>query len=311
MPPPVYAPPALKFLITSFAVSCALNTCIFTCTTDVACHLTAHVTPQRPIVRRVPYSKRGADLTLSSVTCFVEVDDVEQAEAGDTYTHTFNIPFPLYDHTYYWYLTGTISSQPCTSISQIFWHSCSAPTGPTPRCQAQDPPYNYHGTYRCYFLSSCFQPGSSYIITSCDITFQNDITANKVCFDGQFELWTAQANGKPLANLQTKYFTNPDLTPGALVTVNVPLTPTLLTAGSFYAIAYGFYDWWTVPRYKRLQFHFATNLTCEYNTPPAFHVWMRRYDSGYKTRCTILLQNWYTYTYDRNLRFKTYGTDPP
>lgn len=126
MSPPVYSPPALKFLITSFAYSCGTNLCTFTCTTDVACHLTAHVTAQRPIIRRIPYQKRGAEFVLSSVTCFVPIATPDQAQAGDTFAHTFTIPFPLSDHTYYWYLTGTIGGVPCTSISQIFWHACPA-----------------------------------------------------------------------------------------------------------------------------------------------------------------------------------------
>ena len=310
MAPIYYGPPALKFLVTSFAYSCDTDVIFFVCTTDVACTLTAHVTPSRPILRRIPYTKRGADFVLSSVTCFVETAAVAQAEVTDSTTHTFTIPAPLCDNTYYWYLTGTIAGQPCTSLSPIFWPSFPCPAPPYPYCQAQDPPYNYHDTYRCYFLSSCFQPATSYNITSCDITFQNDLDPSKICTDGQFELWTALANGKPDICQQTHYFTNPDLTPGGVVTVNVPLTPQLLTAGNHYAIAYGFRDWWSSPRYKRLKFHFATALNCEYSSPPSFHVWMRRYDNGYGTRCTTLLQNWYTYVYDRNLRFKTYGTPP-
>lgn len=308
-PQEVYSPPALHFLIVAFNYSCGVFNCEFTCTTDVPCHLFAHVSPEKPIIRRIPYQKRGANFELSSVTCFVEVDTVEQDEAGDTTAHTFQIPFPLYDHVYYWYLTGTQGAIPCKSISQIFHQACSKPTGPIPRCQAWDVYWASAGSYRCYWYSSCFQPVTSYNMTSCDIKYQNDNAAYRVCRDGQFELWTAAANGRPSVCLGIYYFTTPNMTPNFINEVNIPITPTLLTAGSQYAISYGFRDYYKYPRTKKVKFLFAYPLTCEYSVPPSRHVWIKRYDSGYYGRCLHLLQNWYTYSYDRNLWFKTHGTD--
>jgi len=123
-PPPAYAPPALHFLVIQFAYACTSGGCTFSCQTDVPCHLTAHITAERPRIRYIPADKRGAQFTLSSMTCFVQIAQADQAEPGDTTDHTFFIPMPLESHTYYWYLTGTILSLPCKSISQIFWHSC-------------------------------------------------------------------------------------------------------------------------------------------------------------------------------------------
>ena len=126
-PPPAYAPPLLHFLVIEFSYTCGTHQCTFWCKTDVACHLTAHITAERPRIRYIPDQKRGAQFTLSSMTCFVEIAQAEQLEPADTLEHTFLIPFPLYDHAYYWYLSGTILGVPCKSISQVFWHNCSRP----------------------------------------------------------------------------------------------------------------------------------------------------------------------------------------
>jgi hypothetical protein len=146
MSPPTYSPPALHFLIIAFDYSCALHVCTFTCTTDVPCHLTAHISDQRPVIRRIPYQKRGADMEASSVTCFVETKTIDQDEAGDTTHHTFQIPMPIYDHLYYWYFTGTQGALPTKSISQIFWHSCPKPTGALVTTKFYSDPASGHTT---------------------------------------------------------------------------------------------------------------------------------------------------------------------
>lgn len=127
MTPPTLTPPALHFLVNSFSYSCGSHIVTFTCTTDTPVHLYAHVTNQQPRVRRIPYVKRGAPFVLSSVTCFVELNLVEQTEPGDTLTHTFTIPLTAYGLIHYWYLSGTHAAIPSRSISQIFWQACPDP----------------------------------------------------------------------------------------------------------------------------------------------------------------------------------------
>jgi len=68
--------------------------------------------------------KRGANFTLSSVTCFVPIADIAQDEPADTYIHTFTVPLTAYSRYHYWYLTGTQGGQPMKSISQIFKARC-------------------------------------------------------------------------------------------------------------------------------------------------------------------------------------------
>lgn len=130
MSPPTLSPPALHFLIVDFTITCGTNQLIFVAYTDTSCHLTLHMADVDPIIRKIPYQKRGANFTLSSVTCFVEIDTIDQDEAGDTTTHTFTIPLTAYDRWHYWYLTGTQGGAPMKSISQIFKALCHSPITP-------------------------------------------------------------------------------------------------------------------------------------------------------------------------------------
>jgi len=130
MSPPALSPPALKFVIVDFSITCGVMQLTFWCKTDVACHLYLHLAKLKPIFRRIPARRRGADVNLSSLTCFVEVEIVEQDEAGDTYEHTFIVPLTAYDEWHYWYLTGTQGGVPMTSVSQIFKGICGIPPPP-------------------------------------------------------------------------------------------------------------------------------------------------------------------------------------
>jgi hypothetical protein len=127
MSPPISSPPALKFLVIDFTITCGTMELVFWCKTDVACHLWLHLTDQDYIIRRIPYTKRGAAVELSSVTCFVETLLIEQDEAGDTYEHTFTVPLIAYGRVHSWYLSGTQGGVAMTSVSQIFSAQCPAP----------------------------------------------------------------------------------------------------------------------------------------------------------------------------------------
>lgn len=297
-----------NWYITGISYSDQLNHVIITTTTDRACHLWCRVTSIEPEKHIIPVNRRGAPVNSTIDQCFVAFTDIEQNEAGDTLTHTFNVPDWPPCETRYFYFWGYIALALCPSASPIYSHHNVGPPPISERCMAQGPYPGTIGSYRCYYYSSCFQPQVSYNITSCDITYGNHIYAATVCTDGRFELWTAAANGRPVLLLQTALFANPDITPGAIVTVNIPLTPTQLLAGSQYAIVWGWYDYYRVPRSKYSYWHRASGLNCEYTIPPARHCWIKRYDSGYRTRCLGLLQDWYTSGLDVNLRFKTYGS---
>lgn len=87
-----------------------------------------HLSTEKPIIRRIPYIKRGADFEMSSVTCFVATKTYDQDEGGDTLTHTFIVDPIVYGQDYYFYFTATHGGAPSASISQIFHANCPVPT---------------------------------------------------------------------------------------------------------------------------------------------------------------------------------------
>jgi len=308
-PQEVYSPPALHFLIVAFNYSCGVFNCEFTCTTDVPSHLFAHVSPEKPIIRRIPYQKRGANFELSSVTCFVETQTIEQDEAGDTLDHTFQIPFPLYDHVYYWYFTASQGGVACKSISQIFKRACSAPVGPIPRCCNIAAPYSMAGMSNCYDMATAFKPLTSYNCTSVDVQVCRS-TSHVQCHAGRFFIFNADANGKPTSTVAGSYpFYIPDLVVGTCLVINIPITPVLLTAGNAYAISWGTTDR-TINRWyyntPRIAFGLASSPSCD---PLPNHIYRRKFDRVKDRPCGHLVMNWQVYPHPYYLYYQTYGTD--
>jgi len=185
MTPPVYAPPALHFLIADFSITCGTMQFTFWCKTDTLCYLTLHLSHQEPIIRRIPYQKRGADFELSSVTCFVEVATYEQIEPGDTLEHTFVVPLLAYCQQHYWYLTGTQGGVPCKSISQIFHVHCTKPSDPI--LTTDQNPY-WNSNLMPYYTSAVGQrwtPDHDYAPVKLDLLLWQYSTRNKGYFKVQ------------------------------------------------------------------------------------------------------------------------------
>ncbi|GAI31431.1 unnamed protein product, partial [marine sediment metagenome] len=61
-----------------------------TLTTDTGCHLWLYWTDKEPWVHRRSTVERGLTVPWHSYWCFVDWHLIEQNEAGDTTTHTFN-----------------------------------------------------------------------------------------------------------------------------------------------------------------------------------------------------------------------------
>lgn len=155
MTPSGYTPPPLHFMIIEFSSLCGWGQFTFYCKTDTPCHLWLHLSRLEPIVRRVPYIKRGVDFELSSVTCFVEIKAYEQQESADSIHHHFIISPIDYDVMYYWYLTGTQGGAPCKSISQIFSHQCAEQILPATQVYEKS-------NFRDYVASLNFRRNSCY-----------------------------------------------------------------------------------------------------------------------------------------------------
>lgn len=89
-------------------------------TTDVPCHLFCRMTTTPPRKHALPTMRRGLRMTGDVRFCFVVYEDNEQAEAGDTLTHTWLKPVWPVCQTRWFYFVGTQGGTPSVSESPIF-----------------------------------------------------------------------------------------------------------------------------------------------------------------------------------------------
>ena len=91
-------------------------------TTDVASHIFVRLSLKPPWIHKKPSLRRGLWLNDDVRFCFTVFEDNEQAEDGDTLTHTFWKPDWPACTTKWLYLWGKISGEVCQSTSPIFEH---------------------------------------------------------------------------------------------------------------------------------------------------------------------------------------------
>ena len=281
------------------------------CYSNNPCHLWlrwTNIVPQKHVNTVIV---RGAPMGTYIDQCFVVYTDVEQQELGDTWTHTFILePWPVCE-TRWFYFWGTVSGVLSPSRSAIFSYHRISPPFPTPRCKSTLPPFSYSGTYSCYRWSCAFQPTIGYRATSIDLYFKR-WGATLQAQTGMLHLFTANPNCSPATIiLGPVNFTLPPLAPNATYTVNVPFTPTILTAGVKYAFAWMFYDY--QPSFERpyIGFGMASHENCTPTPACSRQIWIQRYDQVRRTACTTLLQDWYQYTNANAQSFQFYGHDLP
>ena len=89
-------------------------------TTDVPCHLWMKWTLQPPDKHPKTYVKRGLKTMWGLRYCFVATTDNEQAEAGDTLTHTFTKLNWPWCQTRWFYFYGSVGGLASPSTSPIF-----------------------------------------------------------------------------------------------------------------------------------------------------------------------------------------------
>lgn len=110
-----------------------------TVTTDIQCHLYMRWTMQPPRTHKDPLYRRGAWFPEKVRFCFVEYEDNEQEEAGDTLIHTFiKTPWP-YCQCRYFYFWGKVGETVCKSDTPCFQlHMNCAEAPPTVTLQSND-----------------------------------------------------------------------------------------------------------------------------------------------------------------------------
>jgi hypothetical protein len=136
-----------------------------TTSTNNPCHLTCYYTHIPPRKHHTTRIVRGLTVPWGVYFCFVAWKAVEQNEAGDTLTHTFDIPDWSYCQIKYFTFRGTISGEISPSVGPLFIHHHSG-VGP-----ARFEYYNIdddtgHILSFGYFQAQTFTPLASHKITS-------------------------------------------------------------------------------------------------------------------------------------------------
>lgn len=104
-----------------------------TATTDTPCHLFCRMTTTEPLKHSLPSYRRGIAIPGDVRFCFVVYEDNEQAEVGDTLTHTwYKSAWPICEYRWF-YFVGNIAGVGSVSQSCIFkFHFPAPPPEPPP-----------------------------------------------------------------------------------------------------------------------------------------------------------------------------------
>lgn len=93
-----------------------------TVTTDIPCHLYCRLTETKPQIHLQSVLRRGAPFMSELRFCFTSFEDNEQAEAGDTLTHTWEKPNWGFCVTKWCYFFGSVTGIYSPSTSPFFEH---------------------------------------------------------------------------------------------------------------------------------------------------------------------------------------------
>ena len=95
---------------------------VITCHTNNPCHLTLYYTDKEPVRHATSLVKRGLAIPWGAYFCFVSWKSVEQQEAGDTLTHTFEVPDWSYCQIKWLCFRGTVAEVLSPSVSALLKH---------------------------------------------------------------------------------------------------------------------------------------------------------------------------------------------
>ncbi len=96
--------------------------------TDVACHLTAHISNEPPWKKRGAHFKRGKVFFHSPIVYWGWYFDLEQLESGDTTHHTFTYVLPSQMTEIWIQAIGTVDGKPSPSYTPFFQYIYTTPT---------------------------------------------------------------------------------------------------------------------------------------------------------------------------------------
>jgi len=237
--PPAPPPPAAigNWYITNIVQTQTATGYQIVVTTNVPAHLFLRWTLAPPGQHIKTVMERGAPVQKLIDQCFVATNDINQAEAGDTLTHTFLVePWP-YCQTRWFYFWGTrvMYRQPSTSpiyekhnVAPTIITPCQSPPGTTPGGQ---------GVTWCQRVSSCIYPTITFKLTTISFWLRS-YAGWPYPPTSRAQLWTASA-GKPVTLLDAGILTTvPPLNPYTCTQVDFPINGYTLQKNTQYCIVY-------------------------------------------------------------------------
>ncbi|GAJ21851.1 unnamed protein product, partial [marine sediment metagenome] len=138
--PPPPDPPTNKWCILDIIQTITATGYKIVVITNVPCHLFMYWTNQEPLKHDRTRVLRGLTIPAASQYCFVDWEQNEQHEAGDTIFHTFiKEPWPVCE-TRWFVFRGKIGGEWSNSISCIFKkHRVAPPPEPITKVFYSDP----------------------------------------------------------------------------------------------------------------------------------------------------------------------------
>jgi len=258
-------PQLLHFVVRNITYTPILTGYLVTCYTNNPCHLSLRWTSTVPAKHVNPRMVRGAVVGTYIDQCFVAYKDIEQNEAGDTFTHTFTVdPWP-YCETRYFYFWGTVDGNLSPSASCIFYYHSTASLK---YCYNEPENIGYRSSTRCTCISFPLKPAVSYTIRHWKTHLRRSALSTP---QNTFEIWiwTADATGMPIASIGNGSKTGIVLPPWpAWLDIDFPISPTPVQEGGQYAISWRISDNYKGTPFLYLEQDKGINDVCRWNLPP-------------------------------------------
>ncbi|MBA7562263.1 hypothetical protein ES708_03913 [subsurface metagenome] len=138
---------------------------VITCRTNNPCHLTLYYTEKEPVRHATSLVKRGLAVPWGAYFCFVAWNSVEQQEAGDTLTHTFEVPDWSYRQVKWFTFRGTVAEVLSPSVTALLKHHHSGVPPPQKFEFYDHPRPTYSNIYGPNRSGQTFTPTERHLLT--------------------------------------------------------------------------------------------------------------------------------------------------
>jgi len=259
------APQLMHFVVRNITYTPTVTGYLITCYTNYPCHLYLRWTTIEPAKHIIPRLVRGGQVGTYIDQCFVAFTDIEQNEAGDTYTHSFIVDPWLYCQTRWFYFWGTVGGELSPSASALFYYHSTAMAI---YCYNEAANIGHYSAPRCTCFSFAFKPQSSYTIRHWKTHLRRAGASDP---QNTFEIWifTATDTGKPITKIGYGFKTGIVLPPlPNWLDIDFPISPAPVIAGGQYAILWRLTTDFKLSHAKALEQDSGLNDICYWKPPP-------------------------------------------